>query len=388
MSSGYIRSFMRRLRDFFLSGIYFRLDRLQESLDNQSSDLNTRLDMLRGGDSDLPARRNPPAAASDREKNADVPRYSGRAASSNLLADIESVERFGHDWDANSASYVRSLDEIRGAAKRLLPMVSVEANRQNLSGELKARLQKIESEVACLARQPLFFPEMFHGVKMQSDGSFEPLPYFEQVHLRANGLLGIEDRIGVRTVYERLIKSRGGGLRVAEIGSAGGRGSTQIGGELLKQHGGTLYCIDPWEFGFYFVFLANMRIFDLESTVFPIKSLSVEAAALFDDGSLDAVFVDGSHIYPDVLADIDAYLPKIRKGGIIFGHDLHDVPSRFDRNELLSVASVNKTDVNYRNPNGEIVRAEVHPGVILAVQDRFGDDVEVLPGSVVWAKRV
>ena len=405
MSSGFLRGFLRRAGDFLLNGIYSRLDRLHEGLDNQSTDVNIRLDRLQESLANQSADINirldrlhralvqsnissRPAGASNRVEPGDVSRYGGSAGNANLVADIKIIEPFSHDWDANAASYVRSLDELRFAAKRLLPMVSVSANRQNLSGESKERLLKIESEIACLARQPLFFPEMFHGVKLNPDGSFMSLPIFEQVHLRANGLLGIEDRIGVRTVYERLLEDRGAGLRVVEIGSAGGRGSTQIGGELLKQNDGTLYCVDPWDYGMYFVFLANMRIFDLETTVFPIRSPSVEAAALFEDESLDAVFVDGSHIYPDVLADIDAYLPKIRKGGIMFGHDLHDVPSRFDRNELLSVASENKTDVNYRNPNGEVTRTEVHPGVILAVQDRFGDDVEVLPGSVVWAKRV
>src|SRR5215469_13533860 len=79
---------------------------------------------------------------------------------------------------------------------------------------------------------------------------------------------------------------------------------------------------------------------------------------------------------------------KIRKGGLIFGHDLNDLPSRFDRNELLSIAAVNNADANYFI-NGHVERLNVHPGVTLAVQDRFGDDVELFGrGSVVWAKQV
>jgi hypothetical protein len=86
---------------------------------------------------------------------------------------------------------------------------------------------------------------------------------------------------------------------------------------------------------------------------------------------------------------LDAYLPKVRLGGILFGHDLTDIPSRFDRAELLSVAHLNNTLVNHKNANGDIERIDAHVGVILAVQDRFGDDVErFMPGSVVWAKRV
>jgi hypothetical protein len=73
---------------------------------------------------------------------------------------------------------------------------------------------------------------------------------------------------------------------------------------------------------------------------------------LFDDGSHDAAFIDGGHSYSNVLADIDAYLPKIRKKGIMFGHDLHDLPSRLDRRELLNVSDLNHAEVTYITSDG------------------------------------
>jgi hypothetical protein len=306
-----------------------------------------------------------------------------------LVADIDLIERFSRDWQASAPSYRASLPELRRAADRLLPILTFPTiNGRALAGSERERLRALEKEVACLSRQPLFFPDMFHGVTLQPDGSFRELHRFDEIHLRANGLLGIEDRMAVREIYERLLKASNAPLRVAEIGSAAGRGSTEIGGEIIKRTGGVLYCIDPWLNSLYFAFLGNIQIFDLESTVLPVRSPSVDAAMLFDDGSLDAVFVDGSHIYPDVVADIDAYLPKIKKNGYMFGHDLHDIPSRFDRNELLSIAGVNNSLANYTNATGQVERVDVHPGVILAVQDRFGDDVERIGDSVVWAKRV
>jgi len=51
------------------------------------------------------------------------------------------------------------------------------------------------------------------------------------------------------------------------------------------------------------------------------KLPSLEAAKLFVDGSLDLVFIDGAHDGKNVSADIRAWLPKVRKGGIISGHD-------------------------------------------------------------------
>jgi cephalosporin hydroxylase len=43
----------------------------------------------------------------------------------------------------------------------------------------------------------------------------------------------------------------------------------------------------------------------------------------FKDASLDFVYLDGDHQTDAVVADIDAWKPKIRKGGILAGHDIN-----------------------------------------------------------------
>lgn len=48
---------------------------------------------------------------------------------------------------------------------------------------------------------------------------------------------------------------------------------------------------------------------------------SINAAAQINDGSMDFVFLDGDHSYEGVIADIAAWVPKVRKGGWIGGHD-------------------------------------------------------------------
>lgn len=54
---------------------------------------------------------------------------------------------------------------------------------------------------------------------------------------------------------------------------------------------------------------------------------SVEAAEEFKAKSLDFVFIDGDHSFSGVVADIVAWLPKIKTGGWIGGHDW-DKPQR------------------------------------------------------------
>lgn len=48
---------------------------------------------------------------------------------------------------------------------------------------------------------------------------------------------------------------------------------------------------------------------------------STSAAAEHLDGSLDFVFIDADHSYAACRADLEAWLPKVRRGGWIGGHD-------------------------------------------------------------------
>jgi hypothetical protein len=48
---------------------------------------------------------------------------------------------------------------------------------------------------------------------------------------------------------------------------------------------------------------------------------SVKMADQVKDGSLDFVFIDADHSYQGCLADIKAWAPKVKPGGLISGHD-------------------------------------------------------------------
>jgi len=54
-----------------------------------------------------------------------------------------------------------------------------------------------------------------------------------------------------------------------------------------------------------------------------LRGDSSEMAKEVKDGSLDFVFIDADHRYPAVLKDMAAWVPKLKTGGILCGHDIH-----------------------------------------------------------------
>lgn len=67
--------------------------------------------------------------------------------------------------------------------------------------------------------------------------------------------------------------------------------------------------------------IARERLSEFGDRAELMRMTSLEAAPLIPDGSLDFVFIDAMHTYEAVTADIKAWFPKIRKFGILAGHD-------------------------------------------------------------------
>ena len=131
-------------------------------------------------------------------------------------------------------------------------------------------------------------------------------------------------------------------IRVAEIGTQQGRYAVDLLNHLQPRE---LHLIDPWIYHTderYQADGANLeqgaqdRNFDYvkekfgkeiqSGQVILHRAKSLDIVSSFQDGYFDMIYVDAMHYHDAVLADLVAYAPKVRPGGILAGHDFceHD----------------------------------------------------------------
>ena len=171
----------------------------------------------------------------------------------------------------------------------------------------------------------------------------------------------------------RLLRDRPHGTG-AEIGVNHGTTAAQLLGNLPALH--TYYAVDPWQaYPDYRLSLAaakwrDQKTFDKAYRDFVgrmlphagrvriLRTMSTLAARAVPNSSLDFVFIDANHFYSYVRADIAAWTPKVRPGGLVAGHDYAP-----------------------RSRAGE------EWGVIRAVREAFGARVHTEPHYVWWTER-
>jgi predicted O-methyltransferase YrrM len=100
-------------------------------------------------------------------------------------------------------------------------------------------------------------------------------------------------------------------IRLVGVDTCTGSETTSIALGLASHLGGT----------FAGLLHRNVLACGLADNVRLVVADSVSAAALFAPASLDFVFIDGDHSRAAVLADIAAWLPTLRPGGLLAGHD-------------------------------------------------------------------
>ena len=117
---------------------------------------------------------------------------------------------------------------------------------------------------------------------------------------------------------------------IAEIGSWQGR-STSV---LAAHSPGIVVAVDTFQgsvehqpqlkgrpsSGVFYDFRDNVAPYD---NVWPLIANSLDAARIISHGPMrfDMIFIDASHDYESVIADIKAWQPLLAAGGILCGHD-------------------------------------------------------------------
>lgn len=103
--------------------------------------------------------------------------------------------------------------------------------------------------------------------------------------------------------------------------------------EKFCRAGLTMYAIDPWmayqgagrtqkeQERQDFLYGHTQRVLSPFPNVAIVRKTSMAALEDFEDEALDFVYIDGDHRFPAVTADIYWWSNKVKKGGIISGHD-------------------------------------------------------------------
>lgn len=144
-----------------------------------------------------------------------------------------------------------------------------------------------------------------------------------------------------------------------------------------------LYCVDPWKaYGGYTDFKsqeslewsygrAQHRLAPYKCELMRMPSL--EGVTHFADGALDFVYVDGNHDFPNVVADIHAWLPKVRAGGILAGHDYRQC--------------INQHNMHvYEAVNGYTASYHIEPWFVLGRKLRVAGEIREGHRSFMWVK--
>lgn len=143
-----------------------------------------------------------------------------------------------------------------------------------------------------------------------------------------------------RGLYEQAVKEAKDGAHFVEVGSWKGRSAAFMAVEIINSGKKIRFdCVDTWQGSqepkhladesvkngtLFEEFLKNMEpLRGICHTWDFIRMGSVEAAATFPNASLDFVFIDAAHDYENVLADIRAWWPKVKPGGVLAGDDYY-----------------------------------------------------------------
>ena len=137
--------------------------------------------------------------------------------------------------------------------------------------------------------------------------------------------------------YSKAVQKFNDGAIFVEIGAWLGS-STVCMAENIMNSGKDIkfYTIDPFDgkgesYENYEV-LKNDKVYEtylnniepVKEYINTLRGLSYEFVDMFDNKSIDFVFIDGDHSYEGILRDLREWFPKIKDEGLFAGHDYNN----------------------------------------------------------------
>lgn len=133
-------------------------------------------------------------------------------------------------------------------------------------------------------------------------------------------------------LYSAMVNKFPSGSVFVEIGSWKGKSSAYMAVEIANsQKYIDFFCVDTWKGSEEHTDSQKNKLFEkflvnidpVAEYIKPLRMTSLQAANTFKDESVDFCFIDAAHDYENVRNDILAWLPKVKHGGTIGGHDYH-----------------------------------------------------------------
>jgi len=122
-----------------------------------------------------------------------------------------------------------------------------------------------------------------------------------------------------------------------------------------------IFSIDPWDLSksnyrskwtqeklneIYAITIKELKPFGRRSRI--IKNTSAKVSKIFFNNSIDFIYIDALHDYESVQEDIRLWWPKIKKGGILSGHDYTKRLNEQEKNKEFGVIkAVNEAVKNF-----------------------------------------
>jgi len=201
-------------------------------------------------------------------------------------------------------------------------------------------------------------------------------------------------------IKQEILKKRPeNGFKVLEMGSWAGNSAVLWANAIREKNvkNGTVICVDPWESyitdknsaginkatlvmddaarkgKIFKLFLHNIKTSGYDDIIKPIKGFTCDILPTLESQSFDLIYIDASHLYSGIVHDLRWALKLVRPGGVICGDDLEIQKKDID----IDHAKENQErDMVICPRTGK----EYHPGITLAVDEVFGDQISCQEG--------